>query len=96
MDVQWSADTEYEGTFDTAVTFGNESLQYYNKTKMLKGRYFTKSEYQKASKVCVITEKGAKSFWFTGCVRSGCEYDPLWYYTGIYDSGNPKKTTILQ
>ena len=49
-----------KGTFNTAVTFGNESLQYYNKTKMLKGRYFTKSEYQKASKVCVITEKGAK------------------------------------
>ena len=48
-----------KGTFNTAVTFGNESLQYY-KTKMLKGRYFTKSEYQKASKVCVITEKGAK------------------------------------
>ena len=49
-----------KGTFNTAVTFGNESLQYYNKTKMLKGRYFTRSEYQKASKVCVITEKGAK------------------------------------
>ena len=49
-----------KGTFNAAVTFGNESLQYYNKTKMLKGRYFTKSEYQKASKVCVITEKGAK------------------------------------
>ena len=47
-----------KGTCNT--TFGNESLQYYNKTKMLKGRYFTRSEYQKASKVCVITEKGAK------------------------------------
>ena len=46
-------------TQSTKGTF-NESLQYYNKTKMLKGRYFTKSEYQKASKVCVITEKGAK------------------------------------
>lgn len=49
-----------KGTFDTAVTFGNESLQYYNTAPMLKGRYFTRSEYQKASKVCVITEKGAK------------------------------------
>ena len=49
-----------KGTFDTAVSFGNESLQYYNTAPMLKGRYFTKSEYQKASKVCVITEKGAK------------------------------------
>ena len=49
-----------KGTFDTAVTFGNESLQYYNTAPMLKGRYFNRSEYQKASKVCVITEKGAK------------------------------------
>ena len=49
-----------KGTFDTAVTFGNESLQYYNTAPMLKGRYFSRSEYQKASKVCVITEKGAK------------------------------------
>ncbi len=80
-----------KGTFNTAVTFGNESLQYYNKTKMLKGRYFTKSEYQKASKVCVITEKGAKAFWFHRCIRYGCEYDPLWYYTGIHNSGNQKR-----
>lgn len=49
-----------KGTFATALTFGNESLQYYNTSPMLRGRYFTKSECQKASKVCVITEKGAK------------------------------------
>lgn len=49
-----------KGTFDAAVTFGNESLQYYNTAPMVRGRYFSKSDYQKGSKVCVITEKGAR------------------------------------
>lgn len=49
-----------KGTFSAVPTFGNESLQYYNTAPMLKGRYFTKSENQKGSKVCVITEKSAK------------------------------------
>lgn len=84
-----------KGTFNAAVTFGNESLQYYNKTKMLKGRYFTKSEYQKASKVCVITEKGAKKlFGSTGCIGTGCQYDTLRYYTGIYNSRNQKSQIL--
>jgi putative ABC transport system permease protein len=50
-----------KGTFDVAATFGNEYLQYYNTSPLIKGRYFTKSEYQKASKVCVITESSAKN-----------------------------------
>ncbi len=49
-----------KGTFTAAPTFGNESLQYYNTAPIVKGRYFTKSDCQKASKVCVITEKSAK------------------------------------
>lgn len=49
-----------KGTFEVAATFGNEFLQYYNTAPLLKGRYFTKSEYQKGSKVCVITEGSAK------------------------------------
>lgn len=49
-----------KGTFDAAVTFGNESLQYYSTEPMLRGRYFTKDDCQKANKVCVITEKSAK------------------------------------
>lgn len=49
-----------KGTFNAAPTFGNESLQYYNTAPIVKGRYFTKSDCQKCSKVCVITEKSAK------------------------------------
>lgn len=49
-----------KGNFGVAATFGNEFLQYYNTAPILKGRYFTKSEYQKGSKVCVITESSAK------------------------------------
>jgi putative ABC transport system permease protein len=50
-----------KGTFNVAATFGNEYLQYYNTSPLIKGRYFTKSEYQKASKVCVISESSAKN-----------------------------------
>lgn len=49
-----------KGTFDASPYFGNESLQYYNSSPIIKGRYYTKSECQKGSKVCVINEKGAK------------------------------------
>jgi len=49
-----------KGTFTVAATFGNEYMQYYNTAPMVRGRYFTKSECQRGSKVCVITEKGAK------------------------------------
>lgn len=50
-----------KGTFSAAATFGNESLQYYNTSKIIKGHYFTKSDCQKGNKVCVITEKSAKN-----------------------------------
>ena len=49
-----------KGTFTAAPTFGNESMQFYNTTPMIRGRYFTKNECQSGSKVCVITEKSAK------------------------------------
>lgn len=49
-----------KGTFSAAPTFGNESLQFYNTSPLVKGRYFTKSDCQKGNKVCVITEKSAK------------------------------------
>jgi putative ABC transport system permease protein len=50
-----------KGTFNVAATFGNEYLQYYNTSPLINGRYFSKSEYQKASKVCVISESSAKN-----------------------------------
>lgn len=50
-----------KGNFDASPTFGNEYLEYYNTASIVKGRYFTESECQKGSKVCVITEKSAKN-----------------------------------
>lgn len=49
-----------KGDFGAGAYFGNEGLRYYIKAPILKGRYFTKSECEKGSKVCVINEKGAK------------------------------------
>lgn len=49
-----------KGTFSAAPTFGNEFLEFYNTEPIVRGRYFTRNESQKGSKVCVITERGAK------------------------------------
>lgn len=49
-----------KGTFTAAPTFGNEYMQYYNTAPLARGRYFTKNECQRGSKVCVITERSAK------------------------------------
>ena len=49
-----------KGSFQVSALFGNENLQYYINAPLIRGRYFTKSEVDKASKVCVINEKGAK------------------------------------
>lgn len=56
----WASAQSNKGTFNAAVTAGNESMQYYNNAPMLRGRYFTKSECQRGSKVCIITEKSVK------------------------------------
>lgn len=64
MGANGSAQTT-KGTFSVAPTFGNESLQFYNSSPILKGRYFNKVESQSGAKVCVINERGAKKLFGT-------------------------------
>ena len=53
--------TGRKGTFDAATTFGKAGLEYSSQDPIIKGRYFTDSDYYTANKVCVITESSAKT-----------------------------------
>mgnify|MGYP002731272508 CR=1 FL=1 len=53
--------TGRKGTFDAAATFGKAGLEYSSQDPIIKGRYFTDSDYYTANKVCVITESSAKT-----------------------------------
>lgn len=52
-----------KGTFSTSLMSGNESLQFYDNSPIIRGRYFNKAEAQSAAKVCVINERGAKKLY---------------------------------
>ena len=53
--------TGRKGTFDATATFGKAGLEYSIQDPIIKGRYFTDSDYYTANKVCVITESSAKT-----------------------------------
>ena len=54
-----------KGNFDGYVSGGNEWLEFTSNDKIIKGRYFTKDEYESARKVCVVTEATAKKIFGT-------------------------------
>lgn len=56
----WGTTTTRKGSFDTILSCGTEGLEYYTNTPIIKGRYFTASDYYAGKKVCVITESTAK------------------------------------
>ena len=49
-----------KGVFDASCTFGMSGLQYANSDPIVKGRYFTDSDYYSANRVCIITESSAR------------------------------------
>ena len=54
-----------KGQFNANVTFGMPGLEYSSSDPLVKGRYFTESDYYSANKVCVITESSAKTLFGT-------------------------------
>ena len=54
-----------KGTFQATATFGMPGLQYSSSDPLIKGRYFTESDYYSGNKVCVITESSAKTLFGT-------------------------------
>ena len=53
--------TGRKGTFSATTTFGKAGLEYSSQDPIIKGRYFTDSDYYTANKVCVITESSART-----------------------------------
>ena len=52
--------TGRKGTFNASASMGMPGLQYANSDPLVKGRYFTESDYYSANKVCIITESSAR------------------------------------
>lgn len=57
--------TGRKGIFPASCSFGMPDLQYQSNDPIIKGRYFTESDYYAANKVCVITESSAKTLFGT-------------------------------
>lgn len=55
----WGQVTGRKGTFEGTVTGGNTGLQYAKSEPIIKGRYFTDSDYYAGKKVCVLDENSA-------------------------------------
>ena len=65
---QWgfnATTTGRKGDFSATVYFGTAGMEYYSNDPIIKGRYFTDSDYYAANKVCVITESSAKKLFGT-------------------------------
>lgn len=56
----WGTAEGAKGAFDATVTAGSEGLAYYNSSgPVVRGKYFTKADYESGNKVCLLTESGA-------------------------------------
>lgn len=53
--------TGRKGTFAASATFGMPGLEYSNNDPIIKGRYFSDTDYYSANKVCIITESSART-----------------------------------
>ncbi len=64
-----------KGVFSASASFGMPGLEYAGNDPIVKGRYFTESDYYSARKVCVITENSARLlFGNTNVVGMTVEY----------------------
>ena len=52
--------TGRKGDFKASATFGMAGMEYSSNDPIIKGRYFTESDYYAANKVCILTESSAK------------------------------------
>lgn len=54
-----------KGQFSGTITFGTAGLEYYSSDPVIKGRYFSESDYYSGNRVCVITENSARTLFGT-------------------------------
>lgn len=76
-----------KGTYNCMAQMGMAGMEYSSSDPIIKGRYFTDSDYYAANKVCVITESSAKMLFGTTNVI-GMTLD-----CGIY--GSSQEFTII-
>lgn len=56
----WGTADGPKGNFEATVTAGSEGLEYYNQSgPVVKGKYYSKGDYDSGNKVCVLTESSA-------------------------------------
>lgn len=56
----WATTMTRKGSTDLYMTCGTPGMEYYNSDPIIKGRFFTESEYYGAKRVCVIPESAAR------------------------------------
>ena len=64
----WGSDSSFtgrKGVFQGTLSMGMPGLQYSSSDPIIKGRYFTDSEYYGGKKVCVMTESSARKLFGT-------------------------------
>lgn len=54
-----------KGQFSGTATMGMPGLEYSNRDPLIKGRYFSETDYYSANKVCIITENSARTLFGT-------------------------------
>lgn len=75
----WANAEGRKGNFEAIVYAGNDALQYCVASEpIVKGRYFTESDYLSANKVCVIDESSARMLFGTTDVV-GMDFDVTIY-----------------
>lgn len=57
----WGTAEGPKGTIDASIDGGTADLQYTFNDPIIKGSFFTESDYLSANRVCVLTEAGAKA-----------------------------------
>ena len=69
-----------KGGYSATGYFGMSGMEYYSSDPIIKGRYFTESDYYSANKVCILTESSAKLLFGTTNVI-GMTFDYSMYGT---------------
>lgn len=69
-----------KGDFGAVTSFGMPGMEFASNDPIIKGRYFTESDYYSANKVCVLTESSAKLLFGTTNVI-GMSFDFTMYGT---------------
>lgn len=61
----WGTVSTRKGNFDTILSGGTAGMEFYSSNPVIKGHYFTESDYYGGRRVCVLTESGARQLYGT-------------------------------